>query len=96
MGPGISVSEALASKLAGPLLVRGWILSRNGESRLCNFLTDSLPPQCGEPSLIVQGLDIATVAGVRSEGDTVWSSEPALLLGDVKGKTLTVGARSKG
>jgi hypothetical protein len=54
-GGGLTVSEAIASDLEGPLLVRGYLLERDGELRLCEAILESQPPQCGEPSLRVEG-----------------------------------------
>jgi len=97
MGPGISVGEALASRLEGPLLVRGWLWRADGSDlRLCAALTDSTPPQCTKPWLTVKGLDLSSVEGLRREGGVTWSPEPVLVLGDVKGGVLTVSGLSKG
>jgi hypothetical protein len=75
-GPGaavLSVEEALTSTAEGPLAVEGYIIAPEGsEVRLCSALLESYPPQCGEPSLVVEGLDLATVEGL------VHTSEPDL------------------
>ena len=55
IGPGLSVAEALESDLEGPLLVRGVLVERDGELRLCSAILESYPPQCGEPSLAIEG-----------------------------------------
>ncbi|MDQ3067348.1 MAG: hypothetical protein M3R12_09400, partial [Actinomycetota bacterium] len=47
-GGGLSVQEALDSDLDGPLLVRGYLIERDGELRLCQAILESSPPQCGE------------------------------------------------
>jgi hypothetical protein len=97
VGPGISVAEALASRLEGPLLVRGWLWRADaGDLRLCAELTDSIPPQCTKPQLIVKGLDLSKVEGLRREGGVTWSPQPVLVLGDVTGGVLKVSDLSKG
>lgn len=96
MGPGISVAEALASRLEGPLLINGWLWAEGAEVRLCAGLSESLPPQCATPSLTVSGLDLATVEGLRREGQTAWSQQTIQLLGEVSKGVLTVSALSKG
>jgi hypothetical protein len=96
MGPGISVSEARASSLPGPLLVNGFIVAVNDDVRLCAALAESFPPQCGGESLSVEGLDLGSIAGLRSEGATRWTETQVQLLGDVEGESLTVSTTSIG
>ena len=97
VGPGISVEEALSSRLEGPLLVRGWLWRADGgDLRLCAELTDSIPPQRTKPWLTVKGLDLSKFEGLRTEGGVTWSPEPVLLLGTVSGGVLEVSGLSKG
>lgn len=85
-GGGLSVSEALASDLDGPLQVKGYLIRRDGELRLCTAVLESQPPQCGEPSLAVAG----DVSGIEPyDGGGLVS-----LLGAVVGGTITVSAHS--
>jgi hypothetical protein len=51
----LSVGEAVARGRGGPLLVRGYLIERDGVLRLCDAILESYPPQCGEPSLRVEG-----------------------------------------
>ena len=55
VGPGISIVEAFASNLEGPLLVNGHLHVQNDQVRLCELLAESFPPQCGGMSLVVKG-----------------------------------------
>ena len=97
VGPGISVAEALASRLEGPLLVRGSVWrAQGGDLRLCAELTDSIPPQCTKPWLTVKGVDLSKFEGLRTEGGVTWSPQPVLLLGAVRGGVLEVSGLSKG
>ncbi|MGH3072456.1 MAG: hypothetical protein ACRDNB_09355 [Gaiellaceae bacterium] len=83
-GGGLSIQEAIDSDLEGPLMVRGYLIERDGELRLCEAILESSPPQCGEPSL--------RVAGEAPEP----SEERVSLLGEVENGTITVSETSKG
>lgn len=90
IGPGISIEQALASNLEGPLLVNGWLWrSGNDDPRLCASLSGSQPPTCDDPSLAVKGLDLGSYV-LRAQGSTVWSDQTVQLLGTLNGKVLTV------
>lgn len=83
-GGGLSVREALDSDLDGPLMVRGYLVERDGELRLCEAILESSPPQCGEPSL-------------RVEGPAPAASETRVsLLGEVEDGTITVSETASG
>ena len=102
VGPGLSVADALASTLDGPLLVNGFIIvDDDGLVRLCAVLMESSPPQCGQPSLLVEKLDLDSVGslnsalpvqgGIRIVG---WTNEPVQLLGAVSDGVLTVASNT--
>ena len=93
-GGGLTVNEALASTLDGPLMVAGFLVATGDEARLCSALAESFPPQCGGSSLLVEGLDLATVEGLQTEGDVSWTDERFSVLGDVANGVLTVSATS--
>jgi hypothetical protein len=84
-GGGLSVAEAKASTLDGPLMVAGYLAQRDGRLRLCDGLRESDPPQCVDPSLRVDG-DV---------GDAE-VGERASLLGDVDGDVLRVSETAQG
>jgi len=90
VGPGISIEEAMASELEGPLLVNGNLLAQGDDVRLCSALAESFPPQCGGASLVVEGLKLEEVDGLFTEGDVSWTDRPIQLLGVVSDGTLTV------
>ena len=81
-GPGISIADAIASTLSGPLLVNGAVVIVDGEARLCSALAKSFPPQCRGDSLSVIGLDGATL-DLQTEGKVSWTNNQAQLLGFV-------------
>lgn len=88
-GGGLTVSEALASDLEGPLTVVGLLLDDGSSIRLCEVSLESYPPQCGEPSLDVEGVTVAELDGAQREGDTAWVDQ-ASLTGEVEDSTLRV------
>jgi hypothetical protein len=89
-GPALSIDDALAADSDEPLLVAGNLLAVGDEVRLCSALAESFPPQCGGASLHVDGLDLAEVDGLITEGDVSWTDRPVELLGVVEAETLTV------
>lgn len=89
-GPGVSIEEALESTSNEPLLVNGNVLAQGGEVRFCSALAESFPPQCGGPSLRIDGLDLEEVDGLVTEGDVSWTDAPVRLLGIVEDGVLTL------
>lgn len=89
-GPGISVQEALASKLNVPLLVRGYIVAAGGGIRLCDALAESYPPQCGVASLVVEGVALDELPALTSAVGVTWSEREVELLGRVADGVLLV------
>ena len=89
-GPGLTVSEALESNDEGPLLVRGSLYARGGETRLCEALAESYPPQCGGASIPVRGLTVSEVEGVQSAEGVSWTEMEIKVLGEIEDGTLVV------
>jgi hypothetical protein len=96
VGPGISIDEAIKSKLDQPLLVNGALVVRGGEVRLCSALAESYPPQCAGTSLKVEGLDLSTVKGLQSASGVSWSDNQVQLLGRVRDGVLTIERGARG
>ncbi len=97
VGPGISVTEALHSTLAGPLLVNGFIVTTpDGVVYLAETLAESFPPQPGGDRLIVEGLDLDVFAGLTSAQGITWSEQHVQVLGTVADGVLTVSATASG
>lgn len=94
-GPGLSIEEALASDLEGALLVNGFLHASRDEVRLCAAVLESYPPQCGQPSLLVEGLDLAGQAGLEREGDVAWVEGTTQLLGTVHDGVLHVSENAQ-
>ena len=84
LGGGLSIQEAIDSELEGQLMVRGYLIERDGELRLCEAILESSPSQCGEPSLRVQGPAPAA------------SEERVSVLGEVEDGVITVSETAIG
>ena len=83
-GGGLTIADAMVTAAQGPLLVTGYLIERDGELRLCSAILESYPPQCGEPSLEVQG-----------DVDDDLIGERVSLVGDVEDGVLTVSATTQ-
>jgi hypothetical protein len=95
-GPGLSIEDALASDLPGPLLVNGYLLADGNTIRLCSGYAESFPPQCAEPSLDVRGYTLFEQRGLyKTSGEVTWSEEPVQLLGIVRDGAITVSENAQ-
>ena len=94
-GGGLSVEEALASTLSGPLMVTGNLVAAYYEVRLCSELLESSPPQCGGPFLLVQGVDLTSVEGLQTAGGVSCTDGRVSLIGAVANGVLTVSTTSR-
>lgn len=86
-GGGLTVSEAISSDLEGPLQVRGYVV----DGRLCEALLESHPPQCGQPSLGIEGDvdgDFEEAEGVR------WTADQVSVLGEVESGVIRISETS--
>jgi len=95
-GPGLSVSEARASRPGRTVLVSGFVVAEGDHVRLCEALAESYPPQCGGAFLEVRGLDVSAMPGVETVQDVRWTPRARQLLGEVSGGTLSVTGTTKG
>ena len=76
---------------ARDLLVQGHLLAKQGDPlKLCSALMESFPPQCGQPHLVVEGLDLAGISDLQTEGNVTWSNAPVKLRGSVRDGVLTI------
>lgn len=82
VGPGISVSDTVASIEEGPLLVNGLIFTMADEIWLCSSLPRTEYPTCGEPAIQVSGLDLESVEGMEYLEGRGWSDQPTQVLGE--------------
>ena len=87
-GPGISISEAITSNLEGPLLINGYVVIVNGESRFCEAVDERSAQRCSGASLSIEGIDVTGIYGLDRDGEVSWSTAPIQILGDVVGEVL--------
>lgn len=86
-GP-LSPEQALDA--SGEVTVEGSLIAVDGEPvRLCSAILESYPPQCGEPSIEVQGLDLDSLdlASTRPSDEVTparWSDLPIQISGTVE------------
>lgn len=83
-----SVGEALQEAPDTSMHVVGLLIDDGSGWRLCDGVLESYPPQCGGPSVIVEGVDpeqfvLEEASGVRWDAD-------ATVVGRLSGDTLTV------
>jgi hypothetical protein len=92
----LTIEEALASAPAEPVTVRGYLVATKDASvQLCSALAESYPPQCGGASLVLDGLDLATVQGLTTPTEpdyahTSWTESPISVHGTLSNGVLTV------
>jgi hypothetical protein len=87
---GVSIQYALDHP-GEELLVNGNLLALGDDVRLCHALAESFPPQCGGPSLRVEGLELTEVPDLTTSDDVGWTDYVLQLSGVVEDETLTVG-----
>lgn len=92
-----AASFVLAACAGSEETVRGYVVAPEGAPvRLCQALAESYPPQCGGSSIVVEGLDLASVPGLVSTDDPAlarvsWSEREVELTGVVADGVLRVG-----
>ncbi len=95
-GGGLTIEQAIAFGSAETVAVKGVLIAPAGEPpRLCGAVLESYPPQCGEPSLVLRGLDPASVEGVVTVNEVSFTEDEVTFLGIVRdGKILALQMRS--
>jgi hypothetical protein len=71
-------------------LVNGTLLALGNDVRLCYALAESFPPQCGGPSLHVEGLELTSVPDLTTNDNVSWTDYVLQLRGVVEDETITV------
>lgn len=70
--PALSVEQLVSRSADTPIAVRGFLIDQERVTRLCAAILESYPPQCGEPSVELVGLDLAELAGTQSDQGITW------------------------
>ena len=87
----ITVDQLLARSSDTPIAVQGFLLEDDrGVVRLCAAILESYPPQCGEPSVELVGLDIATISGTTTAEGITWKEGVVLTLARAQDGRFTV------
>lgn len=68
----ITVEQLMARSADTPVAVTGLLLVSNGTAKLCGEVLESYPPQCGEPSVELVGLDLSRVDGLTTANAVNW------------------------
>ena len=86
------LTPAEAMDRAGPATVQGFLWSEIRDEEqitfLCETVLESFPPQCGEPSISVTGLDLVEVGGMQFDENVFWA-EGVRLRGELAKGMLT-------
>ncbi|MCP3999107.1 MAG: hypothetical protein GY722_29190 [bacterium] len=90
-GPAIPVlTIADAAEASGQATVTGFLVDVAGESRLCEALAESFPPQCGGASITMTSLDQIDPDELKTEGDVTWTDYQVTVFGEMVDGTLVV------
>ena len=96
------LTDALAGDATGVIAVKGFVFDDGSGMRLCETLAESFPPQCGGPSIAVEGLALADVQEYATDEEPVlnteqgvsWTDQHVTLLGELVGDVLTIATDS--
>ena len=84
------LSVAAAAAASGRVMVTGFLVDVAGESRLCEALAESFPPQCGGANITLTSLDQIDPDELKTEGDVTWTDFPVTVFGEMVDGTLVV------
>ena len=90
----LSVAEALAYEGSEIVAVEGFVVRVGDETRLCDALAESFPPQCGGDSVTITNPDAINGLVLEEEGSTQWSPDLVTVLGEMTASGLTIDPTS--
>jgi hypothetical protein len=96
IGTGLTISEAVAYDGSEPVAVGGYVVTTSEGTLLCEALAESFPPQCGGERITVTNPETLTGFVLVEEGNTQWSPEIVVVIGNVDGVAFTVAANVNG
>lgn len=70
--PVLTVEQLVARSADGSISVQGFLIEKDGVTRLCAAVMESYPPQCGEPAVELVRLDLDEVAGTQTDQGVTW------------------------
>lgn len=86
--PTLTITDA--ADASGQAMVTGFLVDVAGESRLCEALAESFPPQCGGASITMTSLDQIDPDELKTEGDVTWTDFQVTVFGEMVDGTLVV------
>jgi hypothetical protein len=78
--PPITVEQLVARSADTPVAAQGFLHVLDDVARLCGAILESYPPQCGQPSVELVGLDLDAVDGLTSAEGVTWKESIVLTL----------------
>jgi hypothetical protein len=90
-GQSVDIEDVVDEEVGVPVHVQGPVIRVDDTTRICSAILESFPPQCGEPSLVVEGWDIDADPRAQTEGDVTWV-ENVELTGTISDGTLAAAA----
>ncbi len=88
--PIVAMSVDEAASASGQVTVSGFLVDVAGESRLCEALAESFPPQCGGANITITSLDQIDPDELSTEGDVTWTDAYVTVFGEMVDGTLVV------
>lgn len=92
---GLTVTDALETDETGVIAVSGFIVADAAGVRLCEALAESFPPQCGGPSILLEGLEQIDPDELSTEGDVSWTDYAVTVFGELIDGTLVADTPSQ-
>lgn len=92
---GLTVADALSTDADGVIAVKGFVVAKGDDIRLCDALAESFPPQCGGESVKLDSLDAIDPDELKSEGDTQWTDNVQTVFGELNDGVLVTTALSQ-
>jgi hypothetical protein len=92
---GLTVTDALETDATGIIAVSGFIVADAAGVRLCEALAESFPPQCGGPSILLEGLEQIDPDELSTEGDVSWTDYAVTVFGELTDGTLVADPLSQ-
>jgi hypothetical protein len=81
---GMTVKLALLQAAGEPIVITSSIIGTSEELRFCDVVAESLPPQCGEPSIVIANPELIDLDDLRLDKGVYWSETTTTLTGYVE------------
>jgi ABC-type glycerol-3-phosphate transport system substrate-binding protein len=84
-----SLSDAADADDGTDAELTGFVVSVSGDTKLCEVLLESFPPQCGGANVVVVGLNLGAL-DAQTEGNVTWTDGTVTLSGTIEDGALEV------